>query len=76
MLQRYNIKKNITNKENKKMVLMGVLENRKDCFSVFMGLLFDRSKKKQSKCICEKQPLCYEKYVFGLLKHFFDISLF
>ena len=55
---------------------MGVLENRKDCFSVFMGLLFDRSKKKQSKCICEKQPLCYEKYVFGLLKHFFDISLF
>ena len=33
------------------MGLMGVLENRKEYFFAFMGLLFDRSKKKRSKCI-------------------------
>ena len=33
------------------MVLMGVLENRKEYFFAFMGILFDRSKKKRSKCI-------------------------
>lgn len=35
------------------MVLMGVLENRKEYFFAFRGLLFDRSKKKRSKCIVE-----------------------
>ena len=58
------------------MVLMGVLENRKEYFFAFMGLLFYKSKKKRSICIVEKQPLCYAKYMFGLLKHSFDISLF
>ena len=33
------------------MVLMGVLENRKEYFFAFMGLLFYKSKKKRSKCI-------------------------
>lgn len=55
---------------------MGVLENRKEYFFAFMGLLFYKSKKKRSICIVEKQPLCYAKYMFGLLKHSFDISLF
>ena len=35
------------------MVLMGVLENRKEYFFAFMGLLLYKSKKKRSICIVE-----------------------
>ena len=35
------------------MVLMGVLENRKEYFFAFIGLLFYKSKKKRSICIVE-----------------------
>ena len=57
------------------MVFMGVLENRKKYFSALMAYCSIKVRK-IGVCVCEKQPLCYEKYVFGLLKHFFDISLF
>lgn len=54
---------------------MGVLENRKEYFLLLWGY-YSIEVRKSGVCVCEKQPLCYEKYVFGLLKHFFDISLF
>ena len=57
------------------MVLMGVLENRKKYFSALMAYCSIKVRK-IGVCVYKKQPLCYEKYVFGLLKHFFDISLF
>ena len=57
------------------MFLMGVLENRKKYFSALMAYCSIKVRK-IGVCVYEKQPLCYEKYVFGLLKHFFDISLF
>lgn len=56
------------------MVLMGALENRKEYFFAFMGLLFYKSKKKRSICIVESTTMLRKIYV-RFIETFFRYQL-